>query len=498
LLLLIFCNESPEPSAPLGHGSVGAQTIVLENTGDIWIRSISTGTTYENDLESVWSSASGDLRYGLIEFDLSSLESETLTSATLSIAMYSVGTTLSYPIKQKIYSIDCSGGTSLTSLSWSSYHAQYNTGKQLLATLGRYDLPPGGGGQYFDSAASAADLSIIEAAASSGDKRFSIVMIADEDGTDYRCDWEDNDGLALDLPAILTVEFLTPKAYEPNPIHQAVHVEPNAILTWIPGVGALSHNIYFGTDYDQVNNATNPLALPGRGNQLVGNESYLPDGSPLDYNAAYYWRIDEVNASGTEKGNVWTFTTKPEVHDPVSCPPGDFDNDCDTDVDDLLILLVQWMSGMDSTDFGAISQGWLDETPKLVISEFMADNDDTLATTVADVTKYPDWIEIYNPTAASISLTGWYLTDKAATLDMWAFPAGLSIDSKGYLVVFASDKADGDYPYVDDSNSLLSPAALSHRLMTSTRTASRLRSRIFLTVCTATPSVILVSRRREQ
>ncbi|MEE8451771.1 MAG: lamin tail domain-containing protein, partial [Thermoguttaceae bacterium] len=77
----------------------------------------------------------------------------------------------------------------------------------------------------------------------------------------------------------------------------------------------------------------------------------------------------------------------------------------------------------------------LDAGP-FVISEFMAFNDSGL--TDRD-DEFSDWIEIYNPTAATESLDGWYLTDDDNDLDKWQFP-DVSIDSGKYLVVFASDK----------------------------------------------------------
>jgi PKD repeat protein len=50
-----------------------------------------------------------------------------------------------------------------------------------------------------------------------------------------------------------------------------------------------------------------------------------------------------------------------------------------------------------------------------------------------------DWIEIYNAGDSQVDLTGYYLTDDSANLTKWQFP-DVSIEAKGYLVVFASDK----------------------------------------------------------
>ncbi len=70
------------------------------------------------------------------------------------------------------------------------------------------------------------------------------------------------------------------------------------------------------------------------------------------------------------------------------------------------------------------------------INEFMAANDTGLAD---EDGAQPDWIELHNPLAAPVSLTGWRLTDDPAELALWTFPA-VSIPAGGYLVVFASGK----------------------------------------------------------
>src|SRR5947209_1933258 len=70
----------------------------------------------------------------------------------------------------------------------------------------------------------------------------------------------------------------------------------------------------------------------------------------------------------------------------------------------------------------------------LLISEFMAVNHQTLAD---QNHAYPDWIEIYNAGSNVVNLGGWFLTDDAAKLTKWRFPA-TNLAGYGYLVVFAS------------------------------------------------------------
>ena len=71
-----------------------------------------------------------------------------------------------------------------------------------------------------------------------------------------------------------------------------------------------------------------------------------------------------------------------------------------------------------------------------IISEFMADNKSTLTD---ENGSYSDWLEIYNPDPGPVNLAGWYLTDTAANLTKWTFPA-VSLESGQFLIVFASGK----------------------------------------------------------
>ncbi len=70
------------------------------------------------------------------------------------------------------------------------------------------------------------------------------------------------------------------------------------------------------------------------------------------------------------------------------------------------------------------------------ISEFVADNDGAVLD--EDGTD-ADWIEIYNSSFVAVNLQGWHLTDDAADLGKWTFPA-TNLPPKGFLLVFASGK----------------------------------------------------------
>ncbi len=73
---------------------------------------------------------------------------------------------------------------------------------------------------------------------------------------------------------------------------------------------------------------------------------------------------------------------------------------------------------------------------KVIISEFMADNESSLRDEDGD---HSDWIEIFNTGDQAVDLNGWILTDRVDNLQRWRFPP-IMLPSKGYLIVFASDK----------------------------------------------------------
>lgn len=90
-------------------------------------------------------------------------------------------------------------------------------------------------------------------------------------------------------------------AYNPEPADGIFCGDTWVSLGWTPGALAVSHDVYFGENFDDVNNGT---AETFQGNQastffIVGFPGMpYPDG--LIPGVTYYWRIDEVN--DTEPG----------------------------------------------------------------------------------------------------------------------------------------------------------------------------------------------------
>jgi len=90
-------------------------------------------------------------------------------------------------------------------------------------------------------------------------------------------------------------------AFAPDPADGAAQIDPYVTLRWKAGFNAECHYIYFGDNFDDVNNVI--IEFP----QMT--TTYTP--GPLEFDKTYYWRVDESSPSGIYKGKVWSFSTKP-------------------------------------------------------------------------------------------------------------------------------------------------------------------------------------------
>jgi len=108
-----------------------------------------------------------------------------------------------------------------------------------------------------------------------------------------------------------------PYASLPTPADDALIEATWVSLTWSPGGSAISHDIYFGDSFNDVNDGTNDTVIGKQAESVVflGLPGYpYPDG--LVPGTTYYWRIDEVNDADPNspwKGDVWSFTIPPKT-----------------------------------------------------------------------------------------------------------------------------------------------------------------------------------------
>ena len=104
-----------------------------------------------------------------------------------------------------------------------------------------------------------------------------------------------------------------PKAKSPTPSNGEEDVFYKALeLSWSCDLDAPQFDVYVGTDFNDVNDATrtNPLNVLISQAQDANTLSY----GDLAFSQTYYWRVDEVNGAPDHeiyKGAVWSFTAEP-------------------------------------------------------------------------------------------------------------------------------------------------------------------------------------------
>ena len=78
----------------------------------------------------------------------------------------------------------------------------------------------------------------------------------------------------------------------------------------------------------------------------------------------------------------------------------------------------------------------------VVVNEWMADNAGPDGFLDPADERFSDWIELYNPNAVPVNLSGWFLTDSLAQPDKWAIPTNTSIAGRGFLLVWADGQTN--------------------------------------------------------
>ncbi len=107
------------------------------------------------------------------------------------------------------------------------------------------------------------------------------------------------------------------RALTPIPADGAYHPDTWVNLSWKPGDFAVSHDLYMGENFDDVN-----IGAEGtfQGNQtatfIVAGFPGFPYPDGLAPGTTYYWRVDEVNEAEPNspwKGDVWSFSIPPRT-----------------------------------------------------------------------------------------------------------------------------------------------------------------------------------------
>jgi hypothetical protein len=105
------------------------------------------------------------------------------------------------------------------------------------------------------------------------------------------------------------------QAYDPEPADTQAEIRgptsdvARPILSWKPGDSVVSHDVYLGMNFVEVNEADNTDPNVFMGNQPNSDVNYVPT-SNLQSLTTYYWRVDERGNGPViqAKGNIWSFT----------------------------------------------------------------------------------------------------------------------------------------------------------------------------------------------
>ncbi len=122
----------------------------------------------------------------------------------------------------------------------------------------------------------------------------------------------------LDDVAFITSAFIVvlKEASDPSPAKDATDVLRDVVLSWTAGKFADKHDVYFGTNFDDVNQATTTTDPSAVYKGRIDPNIFTPP-ERLAFGETYYWRVDEVNAppdNTIHKGDLWQFTAEPFVY----------------------------------------------------------------------------------------------------------------------------------------------------------------------------------------
>ena len=194
-----------------------------------------------------------------------------------------------------------------------------------------------------------------------------------------------------------------PIASSPNPADGALHADTWVTLSWKAGDFAVSHDVYLGDNFDDVDAGTGDTFQGNQGDTfyIAGFPGFAyPEG--LVPGTTYYWRIDEVNEADPNspwKGDVWSFSIPPKTaYAPI---PTD---------------------GAESVDLGA-SLSWTAGFNAKLHTVYFGEDFDTVANAT---TGMPSGTTTYNPGPLKAAKIYYWRVDEFDALatykgDVWSF-----------------------------------------------------------------------------
>jgi len=196
-----------------------------------------------------------------------------------------------------------------------------------------------------------------------------------------------------------------PFAFGPAPADGALYLDTWVNLSWSSGDFAVSHDVYFGDNFDDVNAGAESTF---RGNQtstffIAGFPGFAyPEAEDLVPGTTYYWRIDEVNDTEPNSpwvGPVWSFSIPPKTA--YAPDPANGAEQVETDVQ------LSWTAG-----FGA-----------KLHTVYLGDNFDDVSSAAGGL---PQGTATYDPGTLKMAKTYYWRVDEFDIVethkgDVWSF-----------------------------------------------------------------------------
>jgi len=274
----------------------------------------------------------------------------------------------------------------------------------------------------------------------------------------WRVDEVEADGVTKHKGDVWSFKIPSKSAYDPRPRDGARNVNPNTELAWTAGFGAKLHAVYFGDNFDDVNNAAGAL--------LQADATYTPGSLELD--KTYYWRGDEFDGAVTYTGNVWSFKTRPQIAiaDPNLIGWWKFDEGYGGTVTDwsghsnhgTTVGDPEWVDGIMG---GALELSGDDYVVIDAVADDITNNDITLSGWVKTNSFDSNWFSCN--TASGGNVVSWVINDAAAAIDEGG-PTGYSktivSDSEWHMLTYTRHGLTG-YIHVDGVRENTSPASFN-------------------------------------
>jgi hypothetical protein len=230
------------------------------------------------------------------------------------------------------------------------------------------------------------------------------------------------------------------------PKDQSIDVPIDIVLSWTPGDFADNRNLYFGTDVNDVNEASPDDPCDVLIYQGTTVTSYDPPGL-LESNTTYYWRVDEINDSEPNspwRGRVWSFTTG----DFVIIDDFEAYNDINEDLEGSNRIYLVWSDGYANPNVNGSTIGY--PAPDFANGEHFVETNIVYGGLQSGPFLYDNTTASYSEVTLPIStLGGDWTQDGINVLTLWFYgdtdnPATeqLYITVNNSKVVYSGDAAD--------------------------------------------------------